>query len=573
MKAMRMAPAATDNISTYYKFGALVTAALFLVYVASSLLGDSSSSTSTSPSATMSTMKGKYIKAATWNIAAVNNNPFEYWITNDDAEYNNIMKKVSEFIENTGDKDVKVEEVFTQKMFDELAEKMKSVGWEGVDKTREYWKNEYKDRKIISEFIKDPLLGKKRLASMPDRVTNTINLANGGKALRPTVINCYKGDLSSNEAWWPQWKAFYFDDSITLKKDGKDAEVKVFSMVPPISKSKYPSITEEEAAVSVPLETLCMAIFDAILVHMMNKVGPSTWEGIRADICLKLNEQKSDRTVQILSTTYADSDVEFLQEVAGNFATFVKDKEISKIFDLYYASDMDPERDQNSFVLLKKGRFTDVKEITSDVVEYYNYIKEKNLQLPVVAGDLVTITATDVNDGTKYMFSSFHGDTNGLATIPVVTAVKSYAIEKLAGVKMLFGLDANTYAKPEADQQGVTAFAEYYTGTGINSCYGPTPNPLNFTTFHARTHLQPQLNKAVSLDDKDAKGDKNPKDFILFLDTDYKVISTSKDNTGDKKYIDGMIFPTLSFPSDHGVTSTVLLESSAKTQRKLRKSE
>ena len=25
---------------------------------------------------------------ATWNIAAINNNPFEYWITHDDADYN-----------------------------------------------------------------------------------------------------------------------------------------------------------------------------------------------------------------------------------------------------------------------------------------------------------------------------------------------------------------------------------------------------------------------------------------------------------------------------------------------------
>ena len=41
----------------------------------------------------------------------------------------------------------------------------------------------------------------------------------------------------------------------------------------------------------------------------------------------------------------------------------------------------------------------------------------------------------------------------------------------------------------------MTKFAEFYTSQKLNSCYGPTPNPLNFTTFHARTHLQPQLNK------------------------------------------------------------------------------
>jgi hypothetical protein len=56
-------------------------------------------------------------------------------------------------------------------------------------------------------------------------------------------------------------------------------------------------------------------------------------------------------------------------------------------------------------------------------------------------------------------------------------------------------MDANTYAKADPDQQGVTDFAAFYREKKLNSCYGPTPNPYNFTTFHARTHLQPQLNK------------------------------------------------------------------------------
>ena len=30
------------------------------------------------------------LRVATWNIAAINNNPFEYWITHDDADYNRL---------------------------------------------------------------------------------------------------------------------------------------------------------------------------------------------------------------------------------------------------------------------------------------------------------------------------------------------------------------------------------------------------------------------------------------------------------------------------------------------------
>ena len=133
--------------------------------------------------------------------------------------------------------------------------------------------------------------------------------------------------------------------------------------------------------------------------------------------------------------------------------------------------------------------------------------------------------------------------------------------------KLLFGLDANTYAHPDKDQQGVTDFAQFYTNLNLNSCYGKTPNPLNFTTFHARTHLQTQLNKAISLEEKDLKGDKNPKDFILFFDSDYHIINTIKDNTGNKKYIENMVFPTLSFPSDHGITSTILYENNINNKK------
>ena len=61
------------------------------------------------------------------------------------------------------------------------------------------------------------------------------------------------------------------------------------------------------------------------------------------------------------------------------------------------------------------------------------------------------------------------------------------------------------------------------------------------------------------MQEKEVKGDRNPKDYILFFDSDYTVLSVRKDNTGQRGYYkDKMVFPTLSFPSDHAITSTVL---------------
>ena len=47
-------------------------------------------------------------------------------------------------------------------------------------------------------------------------------------------------------------------------------------------------------------------------------------------------------------------------------------------------------------------------------------------------------------------------------------------------------------------------------------------------------------------------------DFVVFDDSKWTVRWTAKDNTGAGDYVEGMVFPTLAFPSDHGITATSL---------------
>lgn len=511
--------------------------------------------------------KMKHVRAITWNLAAINNNPFEYWITNEDPNYNRIMSDVSKFIDSPGVSDVSVKSIFTEKMFAELEASMTAANWTGVAETRKVWDADYKERKIISEFIKDVELGKKRLTSMPDRVTNSISTTTEGVVMRPTVVNCYNAaNLSSVENWWLEWRSFVFERTVIVKKQGVKTVVPIRDMISKIQRSKYPSITENEAAISIPLQTLCLAIFDAILVSMMNTIDGNAWQPLRLDLCNKLNKKKTDRIIQILQNSYATADIQFLQEVASSFGDAAEKRPLANIFDIYYPAVMDSKRDQNSFILLKKGKFTEVTDVTSKLLKKADH----SHPVPVMDGDLLVLTAIDAEDGARYILASFHGDTNGLSTIPVTAAVHAYALTK-PNYKLLFGLDANTYFKPKKDEQGMVQFAEFFTSKKMNSCYGPNPNPQNFTTFNAHTHLQPQLNKAVRLEDKYVKGDKNPKDFILFFDSDFTVISTEKDNTGLRSYTENMVFPTLTFPSDHAVTSTLLSEKkkSSKSKAKL----
>jgi len=498
-------------------------------------------------------------------VAAINNNPFEYWITYDESPgYEKLMSDVESFLESPGGRDVSVSEVFPDEMFSKLEARMIGCGWPGV---RGYWEKDFRNRKIISGFMKDSLLGSKRLASMPDRITNTINVAGSDEPVcRPTVINMYDGDLDTIDQWWPAWEAFMFDDALQIKtKNGVETRIP-YQILQPIKRAKYPDITEEEEKVSLPLQTMCGAIFDAILIHIMNNVSDE-WQPLKRAMVENLNKKKVPKTLDILeSATYVNSDIITLQEVSAAFIDQAKNRpKLEETFWIVAPCDMDAVRDQNSVIFLRKKTFPGGShaEITSLVESSF----EKGVKVPIAKGDILAITTTDI-DGISFVVASFHGDTNGLATTPVLDAIMN-AMENdpsLAGHKLLFGLDANTYekAKPRK-QQDVLEWGRHYVAHGLTSCWGDVPDPKNYTTFNSRTYLQPQLNKACKQSDKRANGDVNPKDFILFGKGDFTVQSTWKDNTGEKKYLEDTAFPTLTFPSDHGILATVLEPLSSKS--------
>lgn len=501
------------------------------------------------------------LQIATWNIAAINNNPFEYWITyKENPAYEELMINVEKFIEEPGDKDVLVPTVFTEKMFAELDNRLvNTAGWKSV---RSYWENDFSKRHIIADFMKDAQLGSKRLASMPDRVTNTINTEDGKTVFRPTVINMYEEDLSTQDIWWQKYQKFLFDTPLQIKDTKTDTvgNIPVYKMLQPIKKSKYPDITEAEAEDSLPLQTMCGAIFDAILVYMMNTVSePKVWQPLKRTMVDNLNRKKVPHTLEILQHQYMDSDIITLQEVSSQLITMARNGPLGKTHHIIASADMDPVRDQNSVICLLKSRFPHLAtytEITKDVQDAF----PTNVDVPVAAGDLLAIAMTSVH-GEKFVIASFHGDTNGLATIPVTDAIVKVMTsdDRWRDYHLIFGLDANTYEHAiPGKTQDVLEYASSFTQHGLLSCWGETINPANYTTYNARTFLQPQLNKACRQSEKRSKGDVNPKDFILFPQRAYRVVQTWKDNTGEKTYTEDMAFPTLTFPSDHGILATII---------------
>ena len=458
------------------------------------------------------------VRAASWNVAAVNNNPFEYWVTSTDPNYNVVMEGVQNFVSDPG-RDFQVNRIFTDEMFADLVQEMRDVNLPSLDKVENFWMEDYSMRMAIGGFLKDKSLGLKRLSSMPDRITNTIHLQDGSTCMRPSAINAYQGgSLKSIEAWWSQWKCFMFHTPVSIfSNDGNSSQVRselVCNLLGPILRSKYPAITVEEQAISVPLQLLCLAILDAIFIHVLNDVGPAIWEGVRQILCDSLISNKAPRTCRIIAEVYPDMDVFFVQEAAAIFVQ--KAAETPALRDKYAVllpANLDGRRAQNSLIFLDRRAFR--AETAADVTHEVAALLDGVFLAP---GDLLVSSVQD-SRGRPFLLASFHGDSNGLSTQPFMRAVGELARGRYPDHTLLVGLDANTYsAATDIYYHAVDHFSEFLRESGFVSLWGHSPDPAVRTTCSARTYLQTQINKATPIGERSAITNQNLKDWIVGFD-------------------------------------------------------
>lgn len=248
-----------------------------------------------------------------------------------------------------------------------------------------------------------------------------------------------------------------------------------------------------------------------------------------------------------MQATYSDADVIFLQEAGNQLVSLLKTK-LSETYEVHLPKSYSTKRNQNSVILLRAGIFQETQEVDIPAKGWED-------------GDLLVLKAK--NEGTSLTLASFHGDTNGLLTMPMLNQVHAYLPTK----RLLFGMDANTYEKQSKKTAHVLEFEKAYQNLGYQSCWGKV-DPTHYTTFNARTYLQPQLNKAARSNELAEKGDRNPKDFILFTDH-FSLGRVWRDNTGRGEYLNDIVFPTLEFPSDHAAVAVDLMMKEFPTESEL----
>lgn len=86
-------------------------------------------------------------------------------------------------------------------------------------------------------------------------------------------------------------------------------------------------------------------------------------------------------------------------------------------FELHSGVDMDSSRNQNSFIFTSKHSFKpgSFKEVTKMILAALDDVH-------LSKGDLLALEGEHV-DGDLYLLVSFHGDTQGLASLPVIRAL------------------------------------------------------------------------------------------------------------------------------------------------------
>jgi len=305
---------------------------------------------------------------------------------------------------------------------------------------------------------------------------------------------------------------------------------------------------------SIPLQLLAMAIFDAVLLHILNTVAPKTWQPIKWSLCEAFNQNKGSKVISILEQSYADADVIFIQEAAATFVESAKPC-LGRRYMILRPYVLDGFRNQNSIILAKRGFFEEGSTI--DVTDHI--IRLAGGGKWIAPGDLCAMTMQGA-DGKRYLLASFHGDTNGKASLPVLRSLNEAVTTYYPDHVLICGMDANTHKRHSDTTQGFETFNTSFKDMEMLSCWGDAPSlGAHWTTRNARTYLQPQLQKAVGIADVAKKGETNLKDWILFRSNQLESSEEQRDNTGLREFREDMVFPTLNFPSDHAIVSCLCI--------------
>ena len=427
------------------------------------------------------------IRVLSWNVGSLQTNPLEFWQPVG-STVRGVQDKLDRALRES--KSTLMRDVFTESMLRDIP------GYSAVFQTIH---SEFATRSLHA-FITDPLIGHKRLVSMPDRVMREFSPF--GK--RPSLITGYSEPFSSMEHWW----AVYLEFMKTVDP--------LYSVLRGYQTAKYGTsvVSENEIANYKEYQLVYLVAADAAL----------TFLGLRApemSAALSMMNSVFARKFEIIyhHLRRHDADVVCLQEV-----------DVSELMNFDFADYISvlPQRSsgkQDSVILLRASVFTQVEPIEHDLGGI---------------GDLTLVGAVHTATGRRLRIASYHGDTNGQSTIPTITTMLSGVLDPF-----VIGIDANTHAKSSPGKLAFDDFKAFIHDSDLRLC-NAAGSP---TTMSARSFFQAQSHKGSHASDFEVAAD--PKDNII-ITRDFQIADSGVDFTGERNP-DPRLIPNEGFPSDHAI--------------------
>jgi hypothetical protein len=383
---------------------------------------------------------------------------------------------------------------------------------------------------------------------------------------RPSIVSMDEKVYANLEEWWTAWIRFMFDTDVMVAETGTPS--KVCTLIQPMMKGGTPLYDlEPDVAQSRSLQILCLAVFDATLMHVVLQwqterrasYPEATYVGARTEAS---TQTSCDTASQIEVLQLVNADVMLLQEVSNSALA-----ELRNSFGTYTFAHSKSDTNQMSVVALSKARF--------------ETLQHPEMPTPVaLQAGMCAVTAVDKSVPPKmWLVASFHAVSNGTDTPKAFDHLGDLTV---ACDGVLFGLDANTVAVRPADGK-----KHYLALDLLRRCdsgdYVPHINKMlegldGFdvrrvsTTFKARTALQPQFDKTMSVEEVErGEGDQNPKDWILVGTGGVTTVQTMHDASkptvhsaqrincvtpspeANLTFTEGMNMPSASWPSDHAM--------------------
>eukprot|EP00949_MAST-11_sp_MAST-11-sp1_P000040 g40.t1 len=339
------------------------------------------------------------------------------------------------------------------------------------------------------------------------------------KVDRPAMTTCHHNIFNSMTEWLETWVSFMF------------VEPKAAALIGPLNAGKYPMLTAEEVQLGRPLQLFFLGLFDAALVHTsLSTPGLDVRElgHLRLAICDNIVSQKSAATIDIIAHDLSGCDVVGLQEVNQDLLRRIRSSHgIVQNFHIRVPENAGGNS-QISLLLLRKTLFSDKENVTFVVFE------DADCRDYLVPGDIHAVMAfTDVTG--PLLLASFHGDTGGRSTLPVLIRAKQLSDQTNAS--FIGMIDANAHADARGGKLSIDLMDTFLQNHDMRSCW-PEPTP---TTYNTRTLLQPQIYKADTTD-------RHPKDHIVIFGANAQF------NSGKRLPEELMHrIPSGIFPSDHAI--------------------